>query len=177
MRTLSEIGKGTDPNLVHNATAYRNAFGRYALSVITVMEVVQGFRQRQNAARLQHFLAAIASEEVLSFDPAAAEMAGRIAGDLGRTGQPIGRADPMIAAIALRHGLDLVTGNTRHYWRPQIPRKHQSGSVLALTGTGQWRPTFQTARQGSDWHPIANARVGSGSGKWQFWQTRHSGET
>jgi predicted nucleic acid-binding protein len=29
--------------------------------------------------------------------------------------QPIGRADPMIAAIAIDQGLELVTGNTAHY--------------------------------------------------------------
>ena len=32
-------------------------------------------------------------------------------------GQPIGRADPMIAAIALRHDLVLVTGNLSHFQR------------------------------------------------------------
>lgn len=31
----------------------------------------------------------------------------------------IGHADPMIAAIALRHGLTLVTGNLSHYQRIQ----------------------------------------------------------
>ena len=35
-----------------------------------------------------------------------------------RAGQPIGRCDPMIAAIAIIHGLELVTGNTSHYQRP-----------------------------------------------------------
>ncbi len=51
---------------------------------------------------------------MLEFGRSAAEMAGRIRGDLERTGQPIGLADPMIAAIALVHGLELVTGNTVH---------------------------------------------------------------
>jgi predicted nucleic acid-binding protein len=116
---LSEIGKGIDPNITRNAAAYRAAFGRYTLSVITLMEVVRGFQQKQSSQRLQRFLQAIASEEILNFDQAAAELAGRIAGDLDRTGQPIGRADPMIAAIALEHGLELVTGNTSHYQRIQ----------------------------------------------------------
>jgi PIN domain-containing protein len=58
-------------------------------------------------------------EEVLPFDRATAELAGRIAGELERTGQPIGLADPMIAAIALTHGLELVTGNTAHFQRVQ----------------------------------------------------------
>lgn len=128
---LSEIGKGIDPNVVRNATAYRNAFGRYTLSVISIMEVVQGFQKKQSAARLQHFLTSITSEEILLFDQSAAELAGRIAGDLDRIGQPIGRADPMIAAIALAHGLDLVTGNTVHYQRIQ-----QLGYPLSLVN---WR--------------------------------------
>lgn len=116
---LSEIGKGIDPNVVRNATAYRDAFGRYTLSVISIMEVVRGFQAKQSAARLQRFLASIVSEEVLLLDQSAAEPAGRIAGDLDRIGQPIGKADPMIAAIALTHGLDVVTGNTAHYQRVQ----------------------------------------------------------
>lgn len=116
---LSEIGKGIDPNVVRNATAYRNAFGRYTLSVISIVEVVRGLQKKQSTARLQQFLTSIASEEVLLFDQSAAELAGRIAGDLDRIGLPIGRADPMIAALALSHGLDLVTGNTAHYQRIQ----------------------------------------------------------
>ena len=68
---------------------------------------------------MQAFLTNIASEEVLAFDLAAAELAGRIQGELERVGQPIGRADPMIAATALQNGLELVTGNTTHYQRIQ----------------------------------------------------------
>jgi predicted nucleic acid-binding protein len=128
---LSEIGKGIDPNVARNATAYRNAFGRYTLSVISIMEVVRGFQKKQSARRLQRFLAMLAAEEILAFDQAAAELAGRIAGDLDRVGQPIGRADPMIAAIALGHGLELVTGNTAHYQRIQ-----QLGYPLTLVN---WR--------------------------------------
>jgi tRNA(fMet)-specific endonuclease VapC len=117
---LSEIGKGIDPNVARNAAAYRTAFSRYTLSVITLMEVVRGFQKKKSTRRLQQFLTAIASEEILPFDQASAELAGRIAGDLDRTGQPIGRADPMIAAIALEHGLELVTGNISHYQRIQL---------------------------------------------------------
>ena len=44
---------------------------------------------------------------------------------------PLDGADPMIAAIALVHGLDLVTGNTAHYQRIQ-----QLGYQLVLVN---WR--------------------------------------
>jgi tRNA(fMet)-specific endonuclease VapC len=56
---------------------------------------------------------------VLDFNRDAAKLAGRISGELERIGRPIGVADPMIAAIALVNGLDLVTGNTGHFQRIQ----------------------------------------------------------
>lgn len=128
---LSEIGKGIDVNVARNAAIYRNTFGHYTLSVVTVMEVVRGFQKKQNTRRLHNFLSVIAFEEILSFDQPAAELAGRIAGDLDRAGQPIGRADPMIAALTLVHGLELVTGNTPHFQRIQ-----QLGYPLTLVN---WR--------------------------------------
>src|SRR5436190_1248519 len=83
-------------------------------SAATFRWVVRGYQQKQASRQLQNFPTASASEEVSPFDQAAAELAGRIAGELERIGQPIGLADPMIAAIALTHGLELVTGNTAH---------------------------------------------------------------
>jgi tRNA(fMet)-specific endonuclease VapC len=54
---------------------------------------------------------------VIPLDLQAAEIAGRSFGDLHRTGQPIGRDDPYIAAIAIAEGIPLVTGNVAHYER------------------------------------------------------------
>jgi tRNA(fMet)-specific endonuclease VapC len=127
----SEILKAVDPTVTGNAIAYRQSQGVLTLSTITVMEVVRGFQKNQSARRLLSFLTAIACEEILPFDQPAAELAGRIAGDLERVGQPIGTADPMIAAIALHHGLELVTGNTAHFQRNQ-----QLGYPLTLVN---WR--------------------------------------
>ena len=55
------------------------------------------------------------AEEIIALDQPTADLAGRITGDLDRAGRPIGRFDPIIAAVALTHGLVLVTGNTSHY--------------------------------------------------------------
>jgi tRNA(fMet)-specific endonuclease VapC len=129
--TYSEILKAVDPNVTRNATAYRQARGVLTLSAVTVMEVIRGFQKNQSQRKLQNFLSAVALEEVLDFDRPAAELAGRIAGDLERVGRPIGVADPMIAAIALKHGLELVTGNTAHFQRIQ-----QLGYPLILAN---WR--------------------------------------
>ncbi len=117
---FSEIIKGVDPIVAAHAGAYRKAFTRYTVSVVTFMEVIRGYRRRQAWRQLRSFLAAIRSEEVTPFDQTAAELAGRIAGDLEWVGRPIGVADPMIAAIAITNGLELVTGNTAHLQRIQL---------------------------------------------------------
>ncbi len=114
---LSEIGKGKHAGIAAKAKAYRRSFGYYSFSTVTVLEIVRGYQKAQQFQQMHAFMAGIASEEVFLLDVSAAELAGRITGDLDRTGQPIGRADPMIAAIAITHGLELVTGNTSHYQR------------------------------------------------------------
>jgi predicted nucleic acid-binding protein len=127
----SEVLKAANPTVAQNAAAYRQQHGVYTISIITLMEIVQGFQHTQSVHRLQSFLGVVALEEILDFDDAGAELAGRIAGDLDRTGQPIGVADPMVAAIAIQHGLELVSGNTSHFQRIQ-----QLGYPLALVN---WR--------------------------------------
>jgi predicted nucleic acid-binding protein len=129
--TYSEVLKAVNPTVAQNAASYRQQHGMYSVSVITVMKIVYGFQLVQNHRRLQNFLASVAQEEVISFEHPAAELAGRIAGELDRTGQTIGKADPMIAAIAITDGLELVTGNTAHYQRVQ-----QLGYPLTLA---DWR--------------------------------------
>jgi tRNA(fMet)-specific endonuclease VapC len=105
---LSEIGKAKDATVAANAKTYRRSFGHYTLSTVSVMEVVSGFQRTQATGRLNAFLGTLPHMEVLPFDQSAAELAGRIAGDLERIGQPIGVADTMIAAIAIENGLELA---------------------------------------------------------------------
>ena len=116
---LSEVSKGINQTVAGHATTYRRAYGFLTLSVVSVMEVIQGYQRVGGSARIQAFRNAIASEEILTFDQAAADLAGLIAGDLDRVGRPIGRCGPMLAAIAITHNLELVTGNTVHYQRVQ----------------------------------------------------------
>jgi tRNA(fMet)-specific endonuclease VapC len=57
----------------------------------------------------------IANVEVVSFDPAAATMFGRICAALQAKGSPIGTFDTLIAAHAMSLNLTLVTNNTKHF--------------------------------------------------------------
>ena len=64
--------------------------------------------------RVTQFEASLDTAEVLALDDAAARLAGRINADLERVGRVIGMPD-VIAAIALRNGLPIVTGNVAHF--------------------------------------------------------------
>jgi len=116
---LSEVIKGVDPRVAAKAAQHRERFGPYAVSTITVMEIVHGSHRMGRDDRIRQFLAGLHAVDVLPFDIESAELAGCISADLERSGQPIGLADPMIASIALRHRLTLVTGNLNHFRRIQ----------------------------------------------------------
>jgi tRNA(fMet)-specific endonuclease VapC len=106
---LSEILKGIDANVTARAAAYYVSFSYYATSLITVLEVVKGYHKVGREDRIQKFLSMLPTIGLVSLDLQSAESAGRIFCELERSGQTTGRADPMIAAIALRHDLVLVT--------------------------------------------------------------------
>ncbi|WP_414562535.1 MULTISPECIES: type II toxin-antitoxin system VapC family toxin [unclassified Anabaena] len=116
---LSEIIKRINPRVIDKANAYLNQFDKYTISVITVMEIVEGWQKRRQEQRLQQFLTILDSQEILSFKLTEAVLAGKIYADLEVVGKRIGYPDCMIAAIAIHHNLTLVTGNLSHYQRIQ----------------------------------------------------------
>jgi len=114
---LSEILKGKNVAITKAARTYLGEPGTFTISVVTVMEVVKGLHKVGREDRLQQFLSSLGSVDVLPVTTDVAIVAGRIYGDLERSGQLIGRADPLIAATAIGHGLVLVTGNQGHFAR------------------------------------------------------------
>ncbi|MGE0255099.1 MAG: type II toxin-antitoxin system VapC family toxin [Alphaproteobacteria bacterium] len=95
------------------------AAGELALPAIVLFELWYGVgrseRRRQNADRLQSFLAS--PMELMSFDAGDAAEAGEIRAALARAGTPIGPYDLLIAAQARRRSAVLVTANTREFAR------------------------------------------------------------
>ena len=71
-------------------------------------------RRDDNLALLERLFPTFPS---LSFDGAAARMFGQIRAALASAGTPIGPYDLQIAAIALAHGLTVVTHNTAEFNR------------------------------------------------------------
>ena len=64
---------------------------------------------------------------VLSYDAPAARVYGEVRAHLEGTGRPLADADLQIAATALLHDLELVTGNLRHFGR--VPGLRISGAL------------------------------------------------
>lgn len=105
------------PKIVEKSDVYRSHFDRFTLCAATIVELVSGLQRLRRHARIETLLDALDAEEILPIDLESAIIAGKIHGDLVRTGQTIGHADPMIAAVAIRYDLTLITGNTQHFQR------------------------------------------------------------
>lgn len=92
--------------------------GRF-ISSITVGELLYGLERtgRHEAIRARLEREFIARIEVLPFDLEAARTYAAIKAQLYSSGQPLAEPDLRIAAIALTHGLTLITGNEAHFRR------------------------------------------------------------
>jgi tRNA(fMet)-specific endonuclease VapC len=128
---FSEVLKKRDQQVAVTAQQYYSRFGQYTISTITVLEIVKGLHKVKREKKIQDFLTSLAGTEILTLTEESAELAGRMYADLESRGQTIGRADPIIAAIAAKHQLVLATGNENHYTRIQ-----NAGYDLQLTN---WR--------------------------------------
>lgn len=114
---LLEYLRGRDPRVQSCADAQLLREGALTISVVSVYEVVRGIKQRDPLRALALFQAQLTQFRTLPFEQPAAILAGRIHADLEKTGQGVGRIDPMIAATAILHNGMLVTGNSDHLLR------------------------------------------------------------
>ena len=89
------------------------------VSAITVGELYEGAyrspaKDRHLANIEQRVLPAVT---VLPYDSAVAKVFGRVRAEVEAAGTRLDDADLQIAATAIYHGLELVTGNLRHFQR------------------------------------------------------------
>jgi predicted nucleic acid-binding protein len=92
-------------------------------SAVVVGELYKGaFRSSAVARHLENIeKRVLPAVTVLSYDAPAARVYGQIRAQLESAGRPLADADLQIAATALLHDLELVTGNVKHFRRvPQL---------------------------------------------------------
>jgi predicted nucleic acid-binding protein len=88
-------------------------------SAVSIAELYRGAYRSEHA---QQHLANIEDRvlkavTVLPFDTGVAHVYGRLYAQLAESNRLLADADLQIAATAIRHGLELVTGNLRHFAR------------------------------------------------------------
>ena len=88
-------------------------------SAVVIGELYSGaFRSADTARHLENIdKRVLPAVSVLSYDVAAARICGDIRAQLEAAGTRLADADLQIAATALQHELELVTGNLRHFQR------------------------------------------------------------
>ena len=132
-RAVKHRRKDWAAKTIANSFAYRAEHGRPFLSIVSVVEILQGLHKDiANPEKAERFtVSAPISFQFLEVTAEIAYLASKIIADLELKRQAIGFPDSLIAATAIHHGLTLVTANTRHF-----PRVADLGYSLALQN---WR--------------------------------------
>ena len=88
-------------------------------SAVVIGELYKGaFRSPDRERHLENIDSGVLQAvTVLPYDVAVARVFGEIQVGLGRHGRGLADADLQIAATAIHHGLEVVTGNVRHFER------------------------------------------------------------
>lgn len=113
--TVSELLKGRDLNIYRQAALYRETFGLFTVSVVTLLELARPLVEVGRADDVMRLVRLAEAEAVLAPDVEVVALASRIQADLKRHGEPVSWTEVVVAAQALRHGLDLVTGDPSRY--------------------------------------------------------------
>ena len=120
-------------NTIANSLAYRTEHGNPFLSIVSVVEILQGLHKDvANPNKADRFInSGPASFQFLEVTAEIGFLASKIIAELELKRQGIGFPDSLIAATAIHHQLTLVTANTRHF-----PRVAELGYPLTLLN---WR--------------------------------------
>lgn len=128
---LSEYLKGHDQTVAGRAAAYARQHGMFTFTSVTVHEIVYGLELKAAYSQLKKALAWLNQNEEIT--PAGADyiLAASIKATARKQGSLLELPDCLIASVAVRLQLPLVTGNTGDFRAIQ-----QTGVSLAIEN---WR--------------------------------------
>ena len=112
---LSEYLKGKDQNVVRHAQLYSKAFPKFTFTSVTVYEIIRGLEEKGAASQVSKALGWLSQNDQIV--PTAEDYltAAKTKAKAKTTGRAIELPDCLIAAVASRLGLVLVTGNTKDF--------------------------------------------------------------
>ena len=128
---LSEYFKGHDKIVARHAAEYARQYGTFTFTSVTVHEIVFGLEAKGASSQLKKALAWLDQNEQIT--PTANDYyeAAVIKATARKQGSIVELTDCLIAAVAVRLGLPLVTGNTEDFQAIQ-----RTGIKLAIEN---WR--------------------------------------
>jgi predicted nucleic acid-binding protein len=112
---LSEYLKGYDRNVIRRAADYARQPGVFTFTSVTVHEIVYGLELKDAAAQLQKALLWLNQNEQITPTSADYLQAAIIKAAVRKQGSIVQLPDCLIAAVAVRLGLPLATGNTEDF--------------------------------------------------------------
>jgi len=136
--TLSEILKRKDPVVSAQAAQYAAHHPRFTFTAVTVHEIIYGLASKGATRQLQLARRVFAANEVIVPVLDDYETAGQVRGKARILGHQLALDDCLIAAVAARLGLPVVTGNTAHFQAVQA-------AGLALTLENWRKPAAQNS--------------------------------
>src|ERR1700730_18142916 len=112
---LSEYLKGHDVTVIRRAADYAQQQGIFTFTSVTVHEIAYGLEVKGAAAQLQKALLWLNQNEQIPPPAANYLQAATIKAAARKQGSIVELPDCLIAAVAVRLGLPLVTGNTEDF--------------------------------------------------------------
>jgi predicted nucleic acid-binding protein len=109
---LSEYLKGHDPAVAKRAASYAQQYSVFTFTSVTVYEIVYGLELKSAASQLKKALAWLNQNEQITPVNADYLAAATIKATARKQGSILEMPDCLIAAIAVRLQMPLVTGNT-----------------------------------------------------------------
>jgi tRNA(fMet)-specific endonuclease VapC len=129
---LSEILKRKNPIISSNAEKYASIHQRFTFTAVSVHEIIYGLESKGAAQQLKEARIAFAANDIIVPTLDDYETAGIVRGQARRRGQQLAIDDCLIAAVAARLGIPVVTGNTDHFQAAQdtgLPLKIENWRV------------------------------------------------
>ncbi len=130
---LSEYLKGHDRMVVDHAGSYARQYTLFTFTSVTVYEIVYGLELKAASSQLRKALAWLSQNEEITPTSADYLAAATIKATARRQGSILELPDCLIAAIAVRLRMPLVTGNTDDFQAIQ-----NTGITLRIAN---WRET------------------------------------
>ncbi|ALM76006.1 type II toxin-antitoxin system VapC family toxin [Thermococcus barophilus] len=91
---------------------------QFIITTITAFELYLGaYKSQKREKRLLEVKAFLNTLLILELDEVSAEIAGKIAAELSKDGEPIDVRDLLIGSIAISHSIPLLTNNVKHFER------------------------------------------------------------